>query len=830
MIMAKEEIEIRQFKKSFAYLNELIKKWYESLQEECKGKYCLAISRKAPRLLDWCYEKFNNPERMLIISELTLPFLKKTEKECIVVDEAIYHGTTFRNVLLLAKDVFEKVIAMPLVFTFEAMLNKEIRNHLNLWNIIDDNDCPFFINSIISKFWTLGKPYDIEYPLFYVEFDKDITEEQVDSALNKLVDIESEKRGLNIDRKYLSYSTQVYSREDRGEYFSYSYLTEYLYTHCLGRSKPELSKIRLQYKGNRLCIVSMSPHIISEADLNIYNSMLNGDLLNVWSKIYNAATECTQTEKEECQYQFNKSLVVMTNYLLSFANFLQIKDSLIEAFQLEGKSFSLERTDLIYLLGPDLAASIQESLETFLQSSRYMKLNVSPTLLSSEIEYSLIPSEFRDDYVASMSIDNLSSFDFTIPAMMSNMFSAMHWDIEIPSRHVGKLENYQRLHFGESYRSISDRFSFHYSDKMKLHSEIHQALDYRVTFGSVVPNYLCLNGRFSERYWMRMFRSGENEDFYKDQILRQLVSVFCAFQKFNKGSLLHLYELEFLLVLLAHEENQVDRASKKKRFLFGARLEIKFVKEMYKTYIHLRKDKEISLVDYALNYHVLELDDHQYLRLGDGFYAQRLRRGSLWTERKDCNIRSYANYIHLFMQKNNYPLYIREVLNYLCYKDDGFDVPSSYQQWKESLSFLIKEDCSVGMESMMERFVVMFNRFPEPYLRLTKEIETFNPAMDRLSAMLWKQMNLYKDELLKDSTFDKLMLSYYVLNLWSYYKDGVTARNFNINKYRDCLNYLERCSNDMYSWLTEVASMDKIKSLPLPDVQSRLSKLLTEVC
>lgn len=817
--MDKEKSELHFFEKDYTYLNGLIEKWYASLQKE---EYCLAISRKAPRLLDWCRMQYNNSGESgpVVISELALPFIKtageSSSGRCVVVDEAIYHGTTFKKVLSLAKHVFADITARPLVFSIEAMLSKEIRSYLDSWEVIDDRFCPFFINTIIYRFLTLGKPYDIEYPLFYMELDGLITKEVMEQYMEKLAEIESVKRRLG--KKSLYYSTKTYSREKKESYSAFTYLTEYLYTHKEGRAKPDFSKLRFFYRENVLCVASMSPHVLSEADMQASNGMLSGDLAKVWSVIQDAVCDLDVVD-EEFKYQAKKSLVVMTNYLLSFANFLLVKESIQEVFPVKTKHISMDLTDLTYLVGPKVAKDVKALLDSYLSESRSFQWHVTPTPLSSDVVYSQIPINYQGDYAVSMSSDNLGLSDFKVESMISNMFSAMHWNIEIPSRR-DPMEGYSRLRFGESYLSIQSRLALAQIDQAKLRTEIHQALDARIDNGSAVPNYIRKEAMLSDSYWIRMFRSGENEDFRKDQILRQLIAVFKAFLKFNKGTIIHRYELEFILVLLSNRNPD----------WFGAPLKVKFCKDMYQTFV-LLGEEEIGLVDYAMSYHVLKIDEQQFLRLENTSYVEKLSLGTLGTKEQDTAVDDCAEYVHAFVQENRNPLLIREVLNYLYYKTPSYDYAVDFNHWKKTLIVLIENDELVDWDVKSADFIDLFNRLPEPYLNIVEQINSGNPVVKEISGWLFSVIKNYNVALRREHTFEKLMLSYYLLNLWNYYKEGFTASNFNADKYKHCLLFLENAGETgMYNWLMGEGSMERIQSSVHSEVQARLVGMLEKSC
>lgn len=111
---------------NFDVLNFKLESWYGKLMEQ--DAVIVAIARKAPRLLSYCQYKFQhlyNP-KVKVISDIAIPFVdwNNTNKRCLVIDEAIYHGTTFEKVLdVLAKVINNKeleVKGLPLVITQDA--------------------------------------------------------------------------------------------------------------------------------------------------------------------------------------------------------------------------------------------------------------------------------------------------------------------------------------------------------------------------------------------------------------------------------------------------------------------------------------------------------------------------------------------------------------------------------------------------------------------------------------------------------------------------------------------------------------------------------------
>lgn len=833
------------FKKDYSVLEDLLMEWYNSIDSRA---LCLAISRKAPRLLEWCSQNFKKFEdnNFCVITELAIPFVDITElgRSCVIVDEAIYHGTTFRKVTSIAESICCKssfpIKAMPVVVTEEALLSKEIRSHIQNTTVINQTDCPFFINTIISKFLTLGKPYDIEFPLFYVKFDHSITTQQIKDLLKELSNIESNKKKLNKEKDCCFYETRTLSREKDKYYSSFSYLTEYLYKGRLGRNKPEFSKLRFFYKDDVLCIASMSPYILSSDDLIETNGMLLGDLQKIWKKIYHSI-RFSNIDNEEYLYQVKKSLVVMTNYLLSFANFISIKDSLEQTIfklglkasssyrQLKENMFYLDIKDLTCLVGREVAEMTLPYLKRFLTPTSQMEQIIIPSPIFGDIQYNLIPLDYRNAYETQQSCDNLRSSNYSTSAMVSSMFSAMHSQIELPSR--VRRSTFDRLRFGETYRSIMNRLSLYSEDKLKLYQLVHECLDKRIDAGSVVPNYIRRDASFGGHYWLRMFRSGENEDFNKDMILREIIAIIKLFLRHNNGTILHRYDFEFLIALLGYDQRNETFNNFCK--LLGCELRIIFDHDlyMYKSCIRLEDGKMKSLIEYAKDYQIIDEDEQHFLKLSDDSFVRTLSDGNIWTTNEEFLVDSYVSFIHHFSIKNAYPLFVRETLNYIFYKELDFE--GDFQKWIIQLKEEINTGHYINLEEKEKEFKVLYERIPEPFLKLNIG-ENYKNTQTGIA--IRKSIDINRKKVLNQSILEKMNLSYYILNLWSYYINIDTAHNFNIDDYQNCFDYLliqgfkfDDDEEYMYLWLKEKATFDGIRQVSLQELQSHLSQILDKL-
>ena len=136
-------------------------KWYQDsftawnkLIADFKGLK-IAIARKAPRMFEYQVQRGNLPKDILdsVVSEHALPFLLTDDRPVSVIDDAIYYGTTFENVLTfirtthffmgkapLSKDTLK---AFPVIRAKDSKMFADI--DLNHVPIADNKNIPYYI-------------------------------------------------------------------------------------------------------------------------------------------------------------------------------------------------------------------------------------------------------------------------------------------------------------------------------------------------------------------------------------------------------------------------------------------------------------------------------------------------------------------------------------------------------------------------------------------------------------------------------------------------------------------------------------------------------------
>lgn len=705
---------------NYGIINQLIQEWVAKFMSD-KESIHVAISRKAPRLLEWgMMSEVGND--LTVVTELALPFIDwKKENKCLVVDEAIYHGTTFEKILSLLDFVnpnWKDLAAMPLVVTTEALGSDDITSHLTRGlKIISPEEIPFFVDTIISKFFELGKPYDIEYPLFYVDFKKEITDSDVMSFLDRLAENQSQQYG--IDKSKIDYfKVENYCREQDRTYYTYTYCTDYLYDKGFyGMAKPDFSKLRFFVRGNRLCVASMSPYTIPDQYIERRCKAFTGKFLEVWVKLFEKAYGDGHgirgaSQNAEYLYQWRKSMVMTINYLLSFQHFLKLKEAMLFVMgnDIDSRGFYQDPKDIQYLFGKEMTPCILQML------SGITSCEPNQAFLSlGKTVKSIIPSDYQKSYKFQMAADNFRKGQTeNISLMLSSMFSSMHWLVEVQSR-LMQRQDYSRLRFGESYASIQDRFQLvtNFSDTELLHG-IHRGIDQRIDRGSIVPNYVKVKEGVAES-WVRLFRSGENEDVFKDQLLRIMLTIVKSNFHFTGRQFMTRESLEYILSIFYFLEKedkkllQVPHVELHQK-LFGLPWVPSFsVKSfMYEMKVRLG-DKNVGLVAYAIDNDILKVDEFGYIVISSSSYVEKLIGGVPLDNEMQININKVVAFVENKVQLGTSvltelnPLYEwdssmllssfrqevkKDILQVLC--SDNFDLPSVKEATAAALTLVLR--------------------------------------------------------------------------------------------------------------------------------------------
>lgn len=525
-------------------------------------------------------------------------------------------------------------------------------------------------------------------------------------------------------------------------------------------------------------------------------------------------------------------MAMTANYLLSFAHFLQLRQNLLLALQDEvvDKQFYLRLEDIQYLFGSDMALqvlSLLESIDRLDSNRKFFSISNGPD--------AIIPSDYAPQYNYQIALDNLRKGQTkSVSLMISSIFSAMHWQVEVESRNRSRSD-YERLSFGESYNSMIHRLSTSttFSDQ-ELNKRVHRCIDERIDKGTVVPGYVRnQQGVYSE--WVRLFRSGENEDVYRDQLFRTLLSIVSRCFDIAETQFISRASLEYILTVIYliqrdkdKEGNHLDTLLDKD--IFGIPLVPVFDREtnMYAISIKI-DDQPFGIIDYALASQVLKLDEFGNLSFSSSTYAQRLSNGCDLEEETLDKLNNIISFViaydkKVFGDSDD----IRELLNYFFYQDEKLNLTTLVSAGKGELLQMIEEgDGNIfQLKQLSKSFSGMFLRFPDPGLMFDYQ-EIVNRELYHYLYNVYKQIN----EKLQDGTsFYAVSFLDIPLNLWAYYKNHVTLDDFDEDSYADYISWIESGRSpfnvEISTFWLNMHSYQEILNYSVEEVRQRLFELL----
>lgn len=558
------------------YYKEAVDLWNKSFCEKSKEygsnkkKIIVSIARKGPRLCE-----LSDIEED-VISEHAIPFSLSNFLNSLVVvtDEAIYFGTTFQRIYTVLKtgiNLYQKkrlkeegvhvtdecpiVKADPVVISKKAkqLLENKIDWLISDLNTISDECIPKYINDLIENFYGLGKPFDIEFPIFYINFPEELYEMD-NPCIAKFLKGKFEHIKPERGKGY------TYILKHRAEKMNYYTVTRLFSDEIYQNNRKlhsDFSKMRAFWHKDkrRIALTFYSPHIIDDKYLVKDSPLFAGTpYAEIWSKLWAKASivediyewfenesadldfekrKAIEYDLQEYKYHVKRSLLVWANYLYSYDMAMELIPSLKKELfgdKAEAAAISIEERDICYLSGIELVKDIVSSLNNILYSYNTIQMPIVP--MDDVLVNNYIPEAYLPKYEIANA--NALSKCRDMSELVSMIFYNMHFNVEIEGRNNWK-EDLSRLRFGETFSSIYNRgFVGNYSEV--FHS-MHKSLDFRIDNGSIVPKYVCRNNGGS-KFWFRMFRCGENEDLFAQRLIRFIEKLLRIISETYDNSLL----------------------------------------------------------------------------------------------------------------------------------------------------------------------------------------------------------------------------------------------------------------------------------------------------
>lgn len=270
-----------------------------------------------------------------------------------------------------------------------------------------------------------------------------------------------------------------------------------------------------------------------------------------------------------------------------------------------------------------------------------------------------------------------------------------------------------------------------------------------------MPNYVR-HETDTSAYWSRVFRSGENEDYDKDQLLRTMVHIFQTYCDKRGGNIMHKAEMQLILGLLVIIGEYTKDGN---HVIFGRKLSAEY-NHGYKFLASL-EDSEEDLIDFTINNKVFMLEDDEFLRLTDTTYAHELTLGVGMSNADEEVLDSYIEFVDQLRVANYGLSELREVLNYLMYSTTRME--ESIHCFYSNLRELVNSEKAFDFDEMDAEFRTLYMRMPEPYLSINRSPDLSLSIYESVR----KVMQPISDKLKDQNLFDKLITAYYILNVWS---------------------------------------------------------------
>lgn len=764
----------------FEQFNAQLEKWYGKVMAQ--ERVVVAIARKAPRLLGYCALKFPHLYKpdVIAISDIAVPFIKwdGVNGHCLVIDEAIYHGTTFGKVLKMLKDkakgVDAEVKGLPWVVTQDALGSPDVTDALtDGWDMIGNDNCNFFIDTVISKFFELGKPYDIEYPLFYAtlpadRYDKAEIDNIIDDVLEKLAEDESGA----FNTLPVRFKNTNYRREDQQTFSAFTYCTDYVYQDVQYGTKPDFSKLRIFHDDKAICIASMAPYTIDVKNLAAGRTPFHGKMSHAWRLIMSALQD-TGGADPMIGHQEQKSLAVMLNYLLSVNHFLRFKERLARFLSERMEcdvNLSLREEDLQWLVGRDLASALSETL---MSVDKYEEMDDSFRCYAAI--NSLIPMMYQDDYSLQLTIDNMYDKS-TVSSVISNVFSDLHWIVEVKSRSLPR-DAYDRLAFGESLSSIQEMCAnLVPGNSVK---SVHANIDQRIDRGSMVPDYVYVSGVFNN-CWKRMFRSGENEDLMRDQHFRICINVLKQYLRKICSTSISAEEFQLLFALLVEADEIFNEPGcGGYSSMFATKMKVFYENGKYRIFAiqgeeecEEKSDLQQRLCDYHI---IIEKEVGEY-EMSSSSYTNLLSNGFPLSEKQTQRVNGIMDFV-AYAHKRCGESTVSELRNYACFSEDALG--DAYSAWKNNVISFLLGHSEVHFDNLASAFVDLYISVPEPRIDFGDNLF----ASSRVGTWMKRRCEHLKNSDFALHLIDKLHAAFYMLNLWNKVNGGVPSCYYDSSMY-----------------------------------------------
>lgn len=688
-------------------------------EEMTNGKVFLcAISRKTPRLLDMVKPQLSSIwDKLYIFTEIALPFIKWSDiKTIILMDDAIYFGSTFSYYYNLIKSYNDNINIIPICCVKASEASLSFENNLKA-SIQPRVYGHYFVKSLAECFCEEYTPFEIEFPALEIEL-----------PYNSPQDISNFYAELYNRTKKTYKITAIEIDQDGRGCFEFGW--------NIG-STSELRKIRFYIRGNRLTISSITAYDISQEDLDGTIEWRNTECLKIWNLVKNdISTLYDDRGKDNAYYRV---LCIWYNYICSILAFLEkrniLDDALNKIFGMTEISFSVKRNTLEQVIGTKNAAEAYSIINNMLSEDIVEKKGTNFVSTVHKLrEQELLPSKFEyEDYYYAMQKKYIAQCQGNLEEELTSLIYLQCVMIDKMNRDFIVLDN-ERLKYGHTFSSIKNVLTLYskaprQQDFLKIHAWVDKYID-RAT---IVPQYITVNTENNGKIWVRAMRSGENE--------HDFIGNWCRF---------YLYYLNKLTIHIGY--NKLDKRLFENliswvfdKYQLGNYCEenifIKYKDSSFQLCTTI-DNEDVSITERMEKLFLIKITD-DYISTNKDLLDQELKEGLVLpntiTNQINQSLISLVNWNNKF--EDSFPAYL--FLN--LYFKEHVDAPKSKQKQnsiklsdkvKKLINFMIEEKLvlSDSISHMMDSLYTCYLRNQYNQISLQKNLQEIPKEEDALKA------------------------------------------------------------------------------------------------
>lgn len=653
-----------------SYINTFCEKFLDEVKdafihhEDVKGKvYVCAISRKTPKLLDLLRTKKGDIDaiwdKLNIFTEITLPFIDwKEVKRIILIDDAIYFGSTFTAIYQQIEGYAPHVRIIPMccirASEAELVFDKDLRT-----TTVPRYAGHYFVNCLSIDFRKQCSPFEVEFPVFRFPLPKGYVP--------------------NMDRIYRSFKKDAWKLYTINNQMSHDWnLKEGIKDYSelgleLSVDGRECEKFRLYVRKGEVLISSICLRAISQAYL-FNNDFFTGTVYETpWELIKNAIL----TEKRNDEVY--RTLCIAINFIYSISVFVgkweMIRRCFSDAFNMNFSKDNLElrSRELKLLFGENIGQAISEWFyDSFnlVYEMQFQELTIEPVegletekeYLPANLAYHKLYNEWQERF--------LHKFEH-VPGILLSEFYLQNFMLDKKNR-IFYAVNYERLKYGHTFGSIASLLKKANLDDEKNLLDMHAWIDAQIDAASIVPQYIRVETPKSDKVWLRVFRSGENELHFISHWVRLSLIVLKKELELTGTQKL---ETSFLSGLLCYIHQKLRLSD-----FFLDDSECVFSEGSYRMHVPIGEEK-MDVLDVLVRLGIITNKD-EMVSLDENLFDEELFSGAAFPDTLTDKIEN------LLEELNKVFPYIDELNNYIPY----FDARLYGLQANKEEDYFVKEE------------------------------------------------------------------------------------------------------------------------------------------